>query len=69
MGALSHKMTRNQTSFLDLVGGCRIFRGERWWGGEVRRWCHGEMVAPEEGGETCKRWSLEAAKGHRGGSL
>lgn len=25
VGALSHKMTRNQMSFLDLVGGCYIF--------------------------------------------
>lgn len=41
MGALSHKMTHNQMSFLDLVGGCHIFRGSnggagadvtvRWW--------------------------------------
>lgn len=41
MGALSHKMTRNQTSFLDLVGGSRIFRGSKEGGGAdvtVRWW-------------------------------
>lgn len=37
VGALSHKMTRNQMSFLDLVGGCHIFRGQQW-GATVRRW-------------------------------
>ncbi len=32
-------MTRSQTSFLDLVGGCCIFSGKQWGVGQC--WCHG----------------------------
>lgn len=41
VGALSHKMTRNQMSFLDLVGGLSYFQGQRQGGSAdvtVRWW-------------------------------
>lgn len=64
VGALSHKMTRNQTSLLDLVGRGLLYFGADGGGGDVtvRGWLQKRAGRPASSGP------LGAANSHRGGS-